>query len=450
MTSRYTDTLLTYDFAHYWRSFAGNFTTMPQYFKEHNYHTESIGKIFHRGASSNKTDDYPYSWSNVPFHPSSLDEKNKPVCMSDDGKLKKNLLCPVNVNFQPQKTLPDMQSTERAIEFLSNQSLESPFFLGVGFYKPHIPFKFPRNYLDLHPVDDFNKDYLRPFELPDVAWNPYNDLREREDFKALNVSFPFGPVPSEFAAKIRQHYYASVSYVDNLLGQILDSVDFTNTIVVLTSDHGWSLGEHSEWAKYSNYEIALKVPLIIYNPNRPQIRAQRIDAIGELLDLFPTITDIAGLPPILKCDDQFEQEDGDITCTEGNSLYGLMEGNVEEHDRIAYSQYPRPGTYPTKSPDSDRPKLQDIKIMGYTMRTKQFRYTAWIKFNHKKFKRSKSSPTNCQLILQKFFIADWRKIHGEELYDHSFDSQENINLAHRNGFEAIRSQLKDQLMKKFP
>ena len=244
--------------------------------------------------------------------------------------------------------------------------------------------------MDLHPVDNFNKDYLRPFDLPDVSWNPYNDLREREDFKTLNVSFPFGPVPSEFAAKIRQHYYASVSYVDNLLGQLLDSVDFTNTIVVLTSDHGWSLGEHSEWAKYSNYEIALKVPLIIYNPHRPQIRAQRIDAIGELLDLFPTITDMAGLPPISKCDGQFELEDGDITCTEGNSLYNLMEGNGEENDRIAYSQYPRPGTYPTKSPDSDRPKLQDIKIMGYTMRTKQFRYTAWIKFNHKKFKRSKA------------------------------------------------------------
>lgn len=248
LTSRRPDTLLTYNFQHYWRTFVGNYTTLPQYFKENGYRTESIGKIFHHGPSSNKTDDYPFSWSNPTFIPSTQEYRNKPVCVSEDGELQRNLLCPVIVDLQPESTLPDIQSAEKAREFLT-QHRDEPFFLGVGFYKPHIPFKIPIEYLDRHNIDGFKKDHLRPIDIPDVAWNPYNDLREREDFKALNVSFPYGPVPSEYAARLRQHYYASVSYIDDLLGGILELVDFSNTVVVLTSDHGWSLGEHGEWSK---------------------------------------------------------------------------------------------------------------------------------------------------------------------------------------------------------
>ncbi|CRK88537.1 CLUMA_CG002215, isoform A [Clunio marinus] len=353
LTSRRPDTLLTYNFQHYWRTFVGNYTTLPQYFKENGYRTESVGKIFHHGPSSNKTDDFPYSWSNPTYIPSTQDYRNKPVCIGDDGNLRRNLICPVVVNLQPESTLPDIQVAKKAREFL-NESHDKPFFLGVGFYKPHIPFKFPAEYLDQHDINNFKRDLIRPIDIPDVAWNPYNDLRERDDFKALNVSFPFGPVPSEFAAKIRQHYYASVTYVDDLIGGVLEFVDFSNTIVILTSDHAWSLGEHSAWSKFN------------------------------------------------------------------------------ESDHFAFSQYPRPGTFPSKSPDSDQPKLREIKIMGYSIRSKQFRYTAWIKFNSKKFKRN------------------WRKIYGEELYDHSFDDDENINLAHRFGFEDIKNEFKQRLMQKFP
>lgn len=388
LTSRRPDTLLTYNFQHYWRTFAGNYTTLPQYFKENGFRTESIGKIFHHGPSSNKTDDYPYSWSNPTFIPSSQEYRNKPVCIGDDGELQRNLLCPVIVDLQPESTLPDIQSAAKAREFLA-QPHDEPFFLGVGFYKPHIPFKFPVEYLDRHDIDGFKKDHLRPIDIPDVAWNPYNDLRERDDFKALNVSFPYGPVPSEFAARLRQHYYASVSYVDDLLGGIFELVNFSNTIVVLTSDHSWSLGEHSEWSKYSNYEVALKVPLIIYDPKTPQTKVKNIDSIAELLDVFPTLVDLAGLPEVQGCPNTFNYEAESITCTEGKSLFQQMKVLSEAaHDNVAFSQFPRPGPNPTKSPDSDQPKLREIKIMGYSIRTRQFRYTAWIKFNNKKFKRS--------------------------------------------------------------
>lgn len=385
LTSRRPDTTLTYNFNHYWRSFVGNFTTLPQYFKENGYRTESIGKIFHHGPSSNKTDDYPYSWSNPTFIPSTQDYRNKPVCLSEDGELRRNLLCPVVVDLQPESTLPDIQSAEKAREFLT-ATHDQPFFLGVGFYKPHIPLKFPISYLDRHDINDFKRDHLRPIDIPDVAWNPYNDLRERDDFKALNVSFPFGPVPSEFAARLRQHYYAAVSYIDDLIGGVLALVDYSNTIVILTSDHSWSLGEHGEWSKYSNYEVALKVPLIIYDPKSPQTKTKKIDTLAELIDLFPTVVDTAGLPEIPKCRVSLEHED---TCTEGKSLYRQMSGGALVSGESAFSQYPRPTPFPSKFPDSDQPKLREIKIMGYTVRTRRFRYTAWIKFNNKKFKRSK-------------------------------------------------------------
>lgn len=389
LTSRRPDTLLTYNFQHYWRTFVGNFTTLPQYFKENGYRTESIGKIFHHGPSSNKTDDYPYSWSNPTFIPSTQEYRNKPVCVSDEGDLRRNLLCPVIVDLQPEATLPDIQSAEKAREFLSENHNE-PFFLGVGFYKPHIPFKFPVEYLERHDINNFKKDHLRPIDIPDVAWNPYNDLRERDDLKVFNVSFPYGPIPSEFAARLRQHYYASVSYIDDLLGSILELINFSNTIVILTSDHSWSLGEHCEWSKYSNYEVALKVPLIIYDPKMPQIAMKKVDAITELIDLFPTIVDIAGLAEVPKCKNSLEYERDSITCTEGKSLHHRMASmNGNANNEFAYSQYPRPGPFPTKSPDSDQPKLREIKIMGYSIRSRQFRYTAWIKFNNKKFKRSK-------------------------------------------------------------
>ncbi|KAG5673435.1 hypothetical protein PVAND_003483 [Polypedilum vanderplanki] len=430
LTSRRPDTILTYNFQHYWRTFAGNYTTLPQYFKENGYQTESIGKIFHHGPSSNKTDDYPYSWSNPTFIPSTQEYRNRPVCKNQgDDELHRNLLCPVIVKFQPEQTLPDIQSTEAAKEFL--MEAQEPFFLGIGFYKPHIPFKFPYEYLKYHDINNFRKDFLRPFDLPQAAWNPFNDLRDRDDVKSLNVSYPFGPIPSEFAAKIRQHYYASVTYIDSLLGEILKMIDFTNTIVVLTSDHGWSCGEHGEWAKYSNYEVSLRVPLIIFDPERPQSKMRRINSIAELIDVFPTLVDIAGLPKVSKCNNTLEDN---LTCTEGKSLHHKMLNDEENNDdnEVAFSQYPRPGTYPTKIPDSDQPKLREIKIMGYTIRTKRFRYTAWIKFNNKKFKRN------------------WNKIYGEELYDHDIDDSENINLVHRAEFRQLKNQLKEKLMKKFP
>lgn len=147
LTGRRPDALGLYDFYSYWRQNIGNYTTLPQLFKENGYKTYSVGKVFHPGASSNYTDDYPYSWSQLPYHPSSEKYKDAAVCKDDTGKeLHKNLICPVTVHEQPDRTLPDLQSLQYAMTVLK-EIKDKPFFLCVGFHKPHIPLKFPKHYL---------------------------------------------------------------------------------------------------------------------------------------------------------------------------------------------------------------------------------------------------------------------------------------------------------------
>ncbi|XP_054085479.1 iduronate 2-sulfatase [Zeugodacus cucurbitae] len=433
LTGRRPDTLHLYDFYNYWRDFTGNFSTLPQYFKAHNYYTYGISKVFHPGISSNNTDDYPYSWSLPVFWPRSEKYMNSPVCPDAGGVLRKNLICPVHLQTQPLKTLPDIESTAEAIRFVTSYKRRKPFFLAVGFHKPHINFRFPQHYMDQFRLEDFNNyttDIHKPEDMPSVAWNPYTDVRSRDDFKHQNISFPYGPISAKHRAQIRQAYYASVTYVDDLFGKFIAHLNKSNTIVLVTSDHGWSLGEHAEWAKYSNFEVALRVPLIIRSPEFPTPTSQHIHAIVELIDIFPTLVDLAHLPALPICNSSAPSNEN-LICGEGKSLYPLLQGIGLNKEYVALSQYPRPGIVPTKHPNSDKPKLPNIKVMGYSMRTNAFRYTIWVRFNTHNFTK------------------DWNEIFGEELYDHRLDAEEHVNLAKISEFDEIRALLKHQLITAF-
>lgn len=147
-------------------------------------------------------------------------------------------------------------------------------------------------------------------------------------------------------------------------------------------------------------------------------KQQRYDGVTELLDVFPTLVDLAGLSALPKC----PSNSFNISlCTEGESLSCILNKKFSRRSETrkisncsrkttAYSQYPRPGVYPSVKPDSDQPRLNETKIMGYSVRTKRFRYTSWIKFNH------------------TTFDVDFSKVYGEELYDHKYDDEENVNL----------------------
>ena len=177
LTSRRPDSLRLYDSHSYWRKSVANFTTLPQYFKRFGYFTQSVGKVFHPGIVSNHSDDYPISWSAPPFHGSTERYKFSAVCPESDGHLYTNIVCPVDVKQQPEQTLPDIQSTQFAIDFIRNYDTikGKPFFLALGYHKPHIPLKCPKKYWDLYPKSsiDLAPNRFLPKHFPEVAWNPW-------------------------------------------------------------------------------------------------------------------------------------------------------------------------------------------------------------------------------------------------------------------------------------
>nr|CAI5843202.1 unnamed protein product [Callosobruchus analis] len=338
LTSRRPDSLHLYDFYSYWRSTVGNFTTMPQYFKENGYHTYSIGKVFHPGKSSNFTDDYPYSWSIPTFHPKTEQFMNFPVCVDKEGILVKNLICPVIVESQPGNNLPDIESLNEAVRYLEDRrNATEPYFLAVGFHKPHVPFKFPNEYL------------------------------------------------------------------------------------------GWSRGEHGEFSKFSNFDEATKVPLIIHIPGLSSGEVIS-DALVELVDIFPTLVDLTQVAEALPL---CSKHDNRHACTEGRSLAPYMAykkmGKMARVKSAVFTQYPRPGIQPTLHPNSDKPRLKEIKIMGYSIRTNTFRYTEWVKFDPHSFQ------------------PNWKKVYAKELYNHIFDKKEDLNLADRYEMKDIMENLHRRL-----
>nr|XP_057918983.1 iduronate 2-sulfatase [Doryrhamphus excisus] len=409
LTSRRPDTTRLYDFESYWRVHSGNYTTLPQYFKSTGYSTMSVGKVFHPGIASNHTDDFPYSWSVPAYHPASFRFEKEKICKGEDGRFHANLLCAVNVTEQPGGTLPDMESVDEAVRLLKTRTEDgAPFFLAVGFHKPHIPFRIPQEYLRLYPIEQMTlaPDPDVPKRLPPVAYNPWTDIRKRDDVQKLNISFPYGPIPKDFQLRVRQHYYAAVSYMDAQLGRLLSALDTLGlaqtTIVVFTSDHGWSLGEHGEWAKYSNFDVATRVPLLVYVPEDPaphkgssfpflDVFSQSeptfenyevVSNMVELVAVFPTVSHLAGLKTPPPCPDVSLKTE---LCTDGQSLALVFHRKEKRKNRetLAFSQYPRPGDTPQE--DSDLPYLKDIKIMGYSLRSWDYRFTLWLGFDPKTY-----------------------------------------------------------------
>lgn len=444
LTSRRPDTTRLYDFNSYWRVHSGNYTTLPQHFKSEGYYTMSVGKVFHPGIASNHTDDYPYSWSIPAYHPFSFRFEKQKVCKGEDGQLHANLLCAVNVTEQPGGTLPDLETTDEAVRLLKSRARNGdPFFLAVGFHKPHIPFRIPQEYLSLYPLDEMvlAPDPDVPKRLPPVAYNPWTDVRKREDVQKLNVSFPYGPIPKDFQLRIRQHYYAAVSYMDAQVGRLLSTLDALgltdSTMVVFTSDHGWSLGEHGEWAKYSNFDVATRVPLIMFVPgvtaahslpgestfpfidvlSQPEhsfTNGRVIQNMVELVDIFPTVAIMAGLPAPEHCPDVSFQV---ALCTEGRNLAHTFHHKErgKNAELIAFSQYPRPADTPQNN--SDLPDLQDIKVMGYSLRSWDYRYTLWLGFNPRSFQVNVSDVHGGELYMLADDPGQDKNIYGD--LDHS-------------------------------
>jgi arylsulfatase A-like enzyme len=278
-----------------------------------------------------------------------------------------------------------MLNARAGLKRLANES--TPFFLAVGFSKPHLPFNAPEKYWNLYDREDIKLpgNPYPPKDVPSYALHTNGELRSYQ-------GVPWkGDIPDELTLELRHGYYACVSYIDSLLGDLLSDLDALglrdNTIIVFWSDHGFKLGEHSLWHKHTNFELDCRVPFMISAPGYR--KGKRTGSLVELLDIFPTLCDLAGLP-IPK----------DL---EGTSLLPVLENPNHSVRSFARSQYPR-----------------GANIMGYAIKTDRYRYVEW-------------TDTRANEIVAK------------ELYDHFIDGQENVNQANNLSYQAEMGLLSDKV-----
>ena len=400
LTGRRPDTTRVYDNQEYWRDVGGDFTTLPQYFKDKGYISIGLGKVFHPGRRSSANDD-PVSWSNdqYPYY-----HAESEVYWRMNGK--KNSYLGVGPTFGYK--LKDEEIAEKAIETLTDLAPKveegENFFMALGFHLPHLPFVIPSMYLDYYPLSDIQlpRNPNPPSDMPNVAWFTSTELKAYEDIKQMSWTGAEGTqLPNTTIKDLRRYYYASVTYVDHWIGQVLKTLEDNHlsdsTIVVFMSDHGYQLGEHGLWTKNTNFEIALQVPLMIHVPGRTR-RMQISTRLVELVDLFPTLVELADLPKLDLCSKNATVGSLTKVCRDGSSFAALLDdpNSPEGSKGAAFSQIYR-------SP---------YQSMGYSVRTSRYRYTEWVRFN----KDTKEALWDQPLL-------------GAELYDHMADPQENINLA---------------------
>ena len=262
-----------------------NAVTIASYLKNNGYKTISNGKILHHGK------DAVYGWDDI-FKGS----RNNPKDYKDPvniKNLKKNFGPASEFVYADDNDYSDGKVTQKTIKDIKtiNQS-DKPFFIAVGFQKPHLPFIAPKKYWDLYDRKDISLPHNNffPPSAPQKA-NYFYELRKFTDIPEK------GPITDDKAKELIHAYYACVSYIDAQIGLILDELKnqglTNNTTVVLTSDHGFSLSEHGRWTKHNLFQYELKIPMIISSPKYKKNKTS--ESFVELVDLFPTFCDLAEL-----------------------------------------------------------------------------------------------------------------------------------------------------------
>ena len=403
LTGTRPDTTKVWDLETHFRTALPEVVTLSQHFKQHGYFVQGMGKIYHGGF------DDPPSWS-VPWQgakavPYGLPEnralnQQKVAGEPDANAAKKKAgkaagKGPRGPAFEsadvPDNTFTDGKIAQLAVATLGELSKKpEPFFLAVGFIRPHLPFVAPKKYWDLYDPAQIKlaTNPFRPRSAPDYAVLPGGELRSYH-------GIPTGRIPDDLARQLKHGYYASVSYMDTQVGRVLDELDRLglreNTIIILWGDHGWKLGEHDAWCKHSNVENDTNAPLLLSVPGMKNAGAHT-DSIVEFVDIYPTLSELAGLPL--------------PAHLEGTSLAPVLGDPAARVKTAAFSQYPR--------------SVKGTQLMGYSMRTERYRFTRWVHRN------------------------DHAKVDAVELYDEQIDPQENQNIANDSKNAALVAQLTEQ------
>jgi len=404
MTGQRPDVTRVFDLKTHFRTALPDCVTLPQHFKAHGYHCAALSKIYHPGYEDGG------SWSEPHWYPTGKsvdtdpDDWSKQITHKNGDGVREYL---ADTPRAPSGKGPAYQVSERAddelpdgftaaeavrrIATLANE--EKPFFLAVGFLKPHLPFVAPKKYWDLHDpatIPEPTIDHL-PEGAPAFAGHNSGELHRYLGIPAGN------PLPSDVARMLRHGYHACISYTDAQIGRLLDALDQAGiadrTVVVLWGDHGWQLGDHGLWHKHTNFELATRAPLIIAAPGCAA--GTTAAAPVEFVDVYPTLADVCDLPP--------------AAGLAGMSLVPLLRDPTASVKPVALSQYPR-----GKGDGVDRP------LMGYSVRDERWRYTVWRE-------------------------VGGSRIAATELYDERDDPNETRNLASDPQLQTVLDRLSSYL-----
>lgn len=346
LTGRRPDATKVWDLKTHFRTVLPDVVTLPQYFKAHGYDSRNVGKIYHDPKNGQDS----MSWSAPEIMAITDNAGPKYVLAENLGKKGSWKAAATECADVPDSAYVDGLVSNAAVKLLEELK-DTSFFLAVGFRRPHLPFSAPKRYWDLYqadsiPLPDRNQ---APEHAPAIALHNGVELRGYTDIPDT------GGIPTDKIRELRHGYYACISYVDAQIGRLLDELErlnlLENTLIVLWSDHGFHLGELDLWCKTTNFELDTRVPLIISSPLLINT-AIHSEALVELVDIYPTMVELAGLP----IPDDLE----------GTSMVPVIADPQRKWKEGVFSQFPRPWMY------KDEPE-----VMGYSIRTADFRYTEW-------------------------------------------------------------------------
>ncbi|MBM3459241.1 MAG: sulfatase, partial [Armatimonadetes bacterium] len=357
LTGRRPDTLRVWNNSTHFRDSNPDITTLPLWFKEQGYVTRCVGKIFHNWHTRVQGD--PRSWSAPEFlhyanHGDDLPQVAGPLPPNHAQTTvgfgyPKAGIC--ECRDVPDEAYYDGRVAAEAVRVLAEVK-DRPFFLAVGFWKPHAQFNAPKRYWDLYDRKRLPALHpRRPNGAPELAFHESTEV--------------LGPVATqrvptaEQAAEMRHGYFANISYMDAQLGKVLRALEQSGvqdrTIITFISDHGYHVGEQSLWGKTSNFELDARVPMLVHAPGVSSA-GRRTASLVELVDLFPTLVDLCRLPR--------------PRGLEGVSLRPVLRDPTRSVKPAAFTQHPRPAYY-----DRIPPGLP--LAMGVSVRTPRVRYTEW-------------------------------------------------------------------------
>ncbi len=377
LTGLRPDTAGVTDLVTHFRDTVPGVVTLPEYFKQHGYQTQGIGKVYHDTIRDDQSWSRPFrdAWGTL-----------GPPPVGPDGK--RLLFAAVD---KPASVFGDADVANETIKTIKDLR-DSPFFIAVGFRKPHLPWVVPVEFFEMYDKSQIPEanNPLRAINAPDFAFDGMAELRQYSGVPAAGE-----PYDESFRRELKRAYYAAVSFVDAQIGRVLEAVEHEglsdDTLIVLWGDHGWHLGEQGEWGKHTNFEAGTRVPLIIRSPGAVERQMSR--AVVELVDLYPTICELAGLSV------PSAQEHGGYPL-DGDSLVPLIDAPDARSRRGAFSQWSRRG------------------YLGRSIRTTRYRFTEWVK---------PGAPSEL------------------ELYDYGSEIAETINLAQDARYAEILPDLKTAL-----